>query len=36
MDARVPFGWVAAEGACGQAQYLRVWLEERDAAGPWR
>jgi SRSO17 transposase len=32
MDAGVPFGWVTADEAYGQAKYLRSWLEERDAA----
>jgi SRSO17 transposase len=32
FDAGVPFGWVTADEAYGQAKYLRVWLEERDAA----
>jgi SRSO17 transposase len=32
MDAGVPFGWVTADEAYGQAKYLRVWLETRDAA----
>ena len=30
--ARVPFAWVTADEAYGQAKYLRVWLEERDAS----
>jgi SRSO17 transposase len=30
FDARVPFAWVTADEAYGQAKYLRVWLEERD------
>jgi SRSO17 transposase len=32
FDAGVPFGWVTADEAYGQVKYLRVWLEERDAA----
>jgi SRSO17 transposase len=32
FDAGVPFGWVTADEAYGQAKYLRVWLEERGAA----
>jgi SRSO17 transposase len=32
MDAGVPFGWVSADEAFGQAKYLRVWLETRDVA----
>jgi hypothetical protein len=32
MDAGAPFGWVTADEAFGQAKYLRVWLESRDAA----
>ncbi|WP_370946817.1 IS701 family transposase [Amycolatopsis sp. cg5] len=30
--AGVPFAWVTADEAYGQAQYLRDWLEARDAA----
>jgi SRSO17 transposase len=29
--AGVPFAWVTADEAYGQAKYLRVWLEEHDA-----
>jgi SRSO17 transposase len=29
FDSRVPFAWVTADEAYGQAKYLRVWLEER-------
>jgi SRSO17 transposase len=32
IDAQVPFAWVTADEAYGQVKYLRVWLEERDAA----
>jgi hypothetical protein len=32
FDAGVPFAWVTADEAYGQVKYLRVWLEERDAA----
>ena len=32
LDAGVPFGWVTADEACGQAKYLRFWLEQRDVA----
>ena len=32
FDAGVPFGWVTADEAYGQVKYLRVWLEEHDAA----
>ncbi|WP_432489554.1 IS701 family transposase [Kineococcus sp. SYSU DK018] len=32
FDAGVPFAWVTADEAYGQAAYLRVWLEDRDAA----
>jgi SRSO17 transposase len=28
LDAAVPFGWVTADEAYGQAKFLRVWLEE--------
>lgn len=30
--AGVPFAWVTADEAYGQVKYLRVWLEEHDAA----
>jgi SRSO17 transposase len=30
--AGVPFSWITADEAYGQVKYLRVWLEERDAA----
>jgi len=30
--ARVPFAWVTADEAYGQVKYLRVWLEQHDAA----
>jgi SRSO17 transposase len=32
FDAGVPFSWVTADEAYGQVKYLRVWLEEHDAA----
>jgi SRSO17 transposase len=32
FDAGVPFSWITADEAYGQVKYLRVWLEERDAA----
>jgi SRSO17 transposase len=32
LDAQVPFRWVAADEAYGQAKFLRVWLEERRVA----
>jgi SRSO17 transposase len=32
FDAGVPFGWVTADEAYGQVKYVRVWLEEHDAA----
>lgn len=32
FDAGVPFAWVTGDEAYGQVSYLRVWLEERDAA----
>jgi SRSO17 transposase len=32
MDAGVPFSWVTADEAYGQVKYLRVWLEQHDAA----
>jgi SRSO17 transposase len=28
----VPFAWITADEAYGQAKYLRVWLEDHDAA----
>jgi SRSO17 transposase len=31
FDAGVPFSWVTADEAYGQAKYLRVWLEDHDA-----
>lgn len=31
FDAGVPFSWVTADEAYGQAQYLRDWLEDHDA-----
>ncbi|TVT14171.1 IS701 family transposase [Amycolatopsis rhizosphaerae] len=31
IAAGVPFAWVTADEAYGQAPYLRVWLEEQDA-----
>lgn len=31
IDAGVPFAWVTADEAYGQAPYLRTWLEEQDA-----
>jgi SRSO17 transposase len=30
LDAGVPFGWVSADEAYGQAKFLRVWLEEHQ------
>jgi SRSO17 transposase len=30
--AGVPFAWVTADEAYGQVKYLRVWLEQQDAA----
>jgi SRSO17 transposase len=30
IEAGVPFAWFTADQACGQAKYLRAWLEERD------
>jgi SRSO17 transposase len=30
--AGVPFSWVTADEAYGQVKYLRMWLEEHDAA----
>ncbi|MGC7103170.1 IS701 family transposase, partial [Amycolatopsis lurida] len=32
FEASVPFAWVTADEAYGQVKYLRVWLEEHDAA----
>ena len=32
FDAGVPFAWITADEAYGQAHYLRDWLGERDAA----
>src|SRR5215212_2475610 len=32
FTARVPFSWVTADEAYGQVKYLRVWLEQHDAA----
>lgn len=32
FEAGVPFAWVTADEAYGQVKYLRVWLEEHDAA----
>jgi SRSO17 transposase len=32
FDAGVPFAWITADEAYGQVKYLRVWLEEHDAA----
>jgi SRSO17 transposase len=32
IAAGVPFAWVTADEVYGQAGYLRVWLEDRDAA----
>ena len=32
FTAGVPFSWVTADEVYGQAKYLRVWLEEHDAA----
>ncbi|MFG2987594.1 IS701 family transposase [Streptomyces sp. NPDC048258] len=32
IDARVPFAWVTADEAYGQAKHLRSWLEERRIA----
>jgi SRSO17 transposase len=32
FDAGVPFAWVTADEAYGQAPYLRDWLEDHDAA----
>lgn len=29
LDEGVPFGWVTADEAYGQAKYLRAWLEQR-------
>lgn len=32
LEAGVPFAWVTADEAYGQAHYLRDWLEAQDAA----
>lgn len=32
VTAGVPFSWVTADEAYGQVKYLRVWLEQHDAA----
>lgn len=32
FQAAVPFSWITTDEAYGQVKYLRVWLEERDAA----
>lgn len=32
LDAQVPFGWVTADEAYGQATFLRMWLEEHHIA----
>lgn len=32
FDAGVPFAWITADEAYGQAKYLRGWLAEQDAA----
>ncbi|WP_338678373.1 hypothetical protein V1460_00040 [Streptomyces sp. SCSIO 30461] len=32
IDAAVPFAWVTADEAYGQADHFRVWLEERRVA----
>lgn len=32
IAAGVPFGWVTGDEAYGQVKYLRVWLEDQDAA----
>jgi SRSO17 transposase len=32
ITAGVPFSWVTADEAYGQVKYLRVWLEQHDAA----
>src|SRR4051794_17465690 len=32
FSAGVPFSWITADEAYGQVKYLRVWLEEHDAA----
>jgi SRSO17 transposase len=32
FEAWVPFAWVTADEAYGQVKYLRVWLEDHDAA----
>lgn len=31
FEAGVPFSWVTADEAYGQAKYFRVWLEDHDA-----
>lgn len=30
--AEVPFAWITADEMYGQVGYLRVWLEDQDAA----
>lgn len=32
LAAGVPFGWVTADEAYGQAKYMRFWLEQHDIA----
>jgi SRSO17 transposase len=32
ITAGVPFSWITADEAYGQVKYLRVWLEDHDAA----
>ena len=32
ITAGVPFAWITADEAYGQVKYLRVWLEQHDAA----
>jgi SRSO17 transposase len=32
FTAGVPFSWVTADEAYGQVKYLRIWLEQHDAA----
>ena len=32
LDAKVPFSWLTADEAYGQASYPRVWLEQRDVS----
>ena len=32
IDAGVPFGWVTADEAYGQAKFLRAWLQQRRIA----